>query len=198
MLDIYSVVFKEEYAKEYLRHRMGGNMHIGEKVRKLREDRKWTQADLAKRSGLGQPYISKIENQGIKGPSLGTISSIATALGVDVATLVDGTTYNSDLAEKLSEEQIGYCPHLQCPGSNWPELSAQEQEGATVNYIRDWAPYVTFLVDEDGEPNNFCVHCGTKLIAECRECGRKFRRLNRHCAGCGKVLVEADDDDAPF
>jgi transcriptional regulator with XRE-family HTH domain len=82
-----------------------------------------TQGDLAKRSGLGQPYISKIENQGIKGPSLACVASLASALGIDSASLIDGTSYTSDLAEKLSEEQIGYCPALQCPESNWAELS---------------------------------------------------------------------------
>lgn len=41
---------------------MNGNMTIGESLKNLRKHKKISQMELAKRTGLSQQHISKIEN----------------------------------------------------------------------------------------------------------------------------------------
>ena len=54
---------------------------IGEIIRNLRMLRGVEQGDLARRAGVSQSLISKVES-GTANPSLGTIKSIADSLGV--------------------------------------------------------------------------------------------------------------------
>ena len=55
---------------------------VGAKIRDLRKQQKMTQHDLAEKSGLPQPHISRLE-RGVHCPSSKTIDRIAAALAVD-------------------------------------------------------------------------------------------------------------------
>ena len=56
-------------------------MELSEKLKKIRKEKKITQAELARKSGLSKTYISLIErgNQGVR---VDTLNKIATALEV--------------------------------------------------------------------------------------------------------------------
>lgn len=54
---------------------------IGHRVRALREERSWTQTELAKRVGMHQAHLANIEN-GRKKPSVEMLAKLATALDV--------------------------------------------------------------------------------------------------------------------
>jgi transcriptional regulator with XRE-family HTH domain len=56
-------------------------MIIGDRIRALREDKKLSQGDIEKRTGLLRCYISRVEN-GHTVPALDTIEKIARALEV--------------------------------------------------------------------------------------------------------------------
>lgn len=56
-------------------------------IKKLRMDKKMSQASLAQASGLAQSTICYIET-GQKNPSINTVIKLADALGVDVACLI--------------------------------------------------------------------------------------------------------------
>ena len=56
-------------------------MLIGERLRTLREEKKLSQGDIEKRSGLVRPYISRVEN-GHTVPSLETLEKFAHSLEV--------------------------------------------------------------------------------------------------------------------
>jgi len=56
-------------------------MIIGDRIRTLREDKKLSQGDIEKRTGLLRCYISRVEN-GHTVPALDTIEKIARALEV--------------------------------------------------------------------------------------------------------------------
>jgi transcriptional regulator with XRE-family HTH domain len=54
--------------------------HVGDVVRKLREDREWSQSQLAKRAGIGRQAVAKVEkNDG--GQRRGNLERVAKALG---------------------------------------------------------------------------------------------------------------------
>jgi transcriptional regulator with XRE-family HTH domain len=56
-------------------------MIIGERLRALREEKKFTQGDIEKRTGLLRAYISRVEN-GHTVPSVETLEKFARALEV--------------------------------------------------------------------------------------------------------------------
>ena len=58
------------------------------KLRRLRETKGWTQAELARRSRVTQPLISQLESGTKPTPSVVHILRIAKALGVTVEELV--------------------------------------------------------------------------------------------------------------
>jgi len=61
---------------------------VGERLRRLRKERDWRLEDLAERTGLSQPYLSRIES-GERQPSLAVLFGVARALGVPYASLVE-------------------------------------------------------------------------------------------------------------
>jgi len=67
-------------------------LHVlfGENLRRARLKAKLSQAEVAVRSGMGQPYISEIET-GVRDLTLGTMASVARAVGTDVRTLLKQT-----------------------------------------------------------------------------------------------------------
>lgn len=59
----------------------GTPLIIGKRLRRLREQRKLSQGDIEKRTGLLRSYISRIEN-GHSIPTIETLERMAIALGV--------------------------------------------------------------------------------------------------------------------
>lgn len=60
---------------------------LAQRVRRLRRDRQWSQADLAQRCGLHRNYIGMIEHAR-RNPSLRNVCRVAEALGVSIMTLL--------------------------------------------------------------------------------------------------------------
>ena len=60
---------------------------IGRMVKRLREAKGWTQADLATKANVN-PYITMLEGGKRKTPSLAALQRLAKALGVPVTELL--------------------------------------------------------------------------------------------------------------
>ena len=71
-------------------------MIIGERLRELREDKKMSQGDIEKRTGLLRCYISRVEN-GHTVPAIETLEKLARALEVPLYQLF----YEGDEPPKL-------------------------------------------------------------------------------------------------
>ena len=86
------------------------NSSFGDRVRRLRLDRLWSQQELSLRAGISTPHISSIE-RGKRFPSLEYAARIAAALGVSLSSLCDEE--NEFEVPKLhkSHEELPY--HLQ-------------------------------------------------------------------------------------
>lgn len=61
---------------------------LGRTVRSLREGRGWSRDTLARRAGVGEATVARIELYGTT-PSLGVLTSLAVALSVPVASLLE-------------------------------------------------------------------------------------------------------------
>lgn len=85
---------------------------FGRRVRLLREQRGWSQGDLAKASGVGQSQISKIE-AGDQDARVGTARRLAQALGVSIDVLAGYEPVPVDLsrAQELARLVLGVRPH---------------------------------------------------------------------------------------
>jgi len=63
-------------------------MDIPKRLRKLREARGWNVSELARASGLSQPYLRQIELGIKRNPSAAVLNQLAAALGVTVADIM--------------------------------------------------------------------------------------------------------------
>lgn len=61
---------------------------LGQRLRKFRDDRGWTQAELAERAGVSKPYVSELESGAGRRPSGQILLKLADALGVTVADIL--------------------------------------------------------------------------------------------------------------
>lgn len=60
---------------------------FGKHLRKLREQKRWTQEELADRAGMHVTYVGQIE-RGIRNPSLVNLYKLAKALGIKGGSLL--------------------------------------------------------------------------------------------------------------
>jgi transcriptional regulator with XRE-family HTH domain len=61
---------------------------LGARVRQCREQKQWTQEDLAERAELDRSYIAGIE-AGLRNPSIKAVSKIAKGLGLSLSDLLE-------------------------------------------------------------------------------------------------------------
>ncbi len=64
-------------------------LQLGERVRRLREERGWSQEGFAHEGGLGRSFAGAIE-RGEKDVRLSTLIKLAKALGVSLSQLLKG------------------------------------------------------------------------------------------------------------
>jgi transcriptional regulator with XRE-family HTH domain len=77
-------------------------MLIGERLRALREQKKMSQGDIEKRTGLLRCYISRAEN-GHSVPAIETLEKIARAMGVPMYQLFYDGEKPPDAAPKVED-----------------------------------------------------------------------------------------------
>lgn len=85
---------------------------LGDTLRKLRKERKWSQKVLSEKSGVNQGFISEIES-GKKTPGLDTLRALSHALGTSISFLTDdvetppsGAPPPTAIAEEQSEYSL--------------------------------------------------------------------------------------------
>lgn len=64
-------------------------VRLGKRVRELRQERGWTQVELAELLGIDRSYLSEIET-GKKDPSLRVLKTIADGFKMNLSQLVHG------------------------------------------------------------------------------------------------------------
>ncbi len=64
-------------------------VRLGNRVRSLRRERRWTQVEMAEMLGVDRSYLSEIEN-GKKDPSLRVLKTIADGFRLSLAQLLRG------------------------------------------------------------------------------------------------------------
>jgi putative transcriptional regulator len=83
---------------------------IGKEIRRLREEKNWSQAQLAVYAGSSQPTVNQIES-GKRNPSTRTLEKLAEALGAEVGDLFPKAPVPLRLPlEAAGAPELGYLP----------------------------------------------------------------------------------------
>lgn len=99
-------------------------MHVGEKVRKIRNEKKLSLRQLATMTDMNHAYLSRIENGKVQ-PSVESLTKIAKALGCDVADFFDK---KMEVDDELKKE-----------GVQWVIFGKElEKEGITLEQVKEW------------------------------------------------------------
>lgn len=103
-------------------------MTIGEKVSRLRRERKWTQSELADKAGITQNQVSRIE-KGKTRPRGSTIQGLADALGVEPEDLENNPIFEEESpVAKMAQED----PDLAALFAQISLLSPKQREAIKV------------------------------------------------------------------
>ena len=96
-------------------------MALADKVRELCQKLGWNQATLARRSGITQATISRIENGKVAQPMMGQLHKLADALGTTIDYLVgDSIQMPFDDLRRDKQAQVVF--------RGWGQLSTSEKE----------------------------------------------------------------------
>lgn len=112
-------------------------MSVGDNIRRIRKEKGWTQAELAKVLNVSQQMIGQFENNK-NPPKLETVEKIASALGVTPFDLM-GFDYwdqkNPDIGKEVAESK-GFEAYLKSLGYALEEIpEGNDEEGAvSISY----------------------------------------------------------------
>ena len=112
-------------------------MGIGERVTEHRRERGWTQADLARESGVSQATISRLESGHISSPRADVLGRLASALRIAMDALVH-TSYQLSLDDYTRRD-----PQLQAIFSGYERLPEDRK--------RQLADFVQWLEHQEEE-----------------------------------------------
>jgi transcriptional regulator with XRE-family HTH domain len=90
----------------------GGNMEIGEKIRRMRIEKQLTQEELANRCELSKGFISQLENN-LTSPSIATLIDILEILGTNLREFFNDidnekVTFTKDDMFETEDEDLKY------------------------------------------------------------------------------------------
>jgi XRE family transcriptional regulator of biofilm formation len=95
---------------------------LGENIAKLRKQRGYSLTELANLTNISKSYLSNIENNINKNPSLQIISKVATVLNVDLITIVNsGNPDDSNVY--LEKEWVDFVRELKESGLEVDQIS---------------------------------------------------------------------------
>jgi transcriptional regulator with XRE-family HTH domain len=118
---------------------------IGDRLRALREEKKLSQGDIQKRTGLVRPYISRVENGHVV-PSIETLEKFARALEVPMYQLF----YDGEEPPKL-------------PNLSTRKSSDEDAWGSTGKDARDLKNLRRLLSKTDEENRKLLLHMAQKM-----------------------------------
>jgi transcriptional regulator with XRE-family HTH domain len=130
---------------------------VGLRIRAMRRKLKWTLADLSSHTGLDKSFLSRLE-RGEKFGSVGTLHTIATALGCSLSTLLG----ENDPKEEIHIVRAGGRRRVSSVESDH-EPGAHIYEAITVGANNSGLSVMVVEVGTHGE-HNVAHHSGDELI----------------------------------
>lgn len=91
---------------------------IGKNISEIRKQKGLTLTELAERAGIAKSYLSNIERNLNKNPSINVVEKIASGLDIDVKTLIN----EQGMTQELDEEWIDLINQLKDSGVDKEEI----------------------------------------------------------------------------
>jgi transcriptional regulator with XRE-family HTH domain/ribosomal protein L12E/L44/L45/RPP1/RPP2 len=148
---------------------------IGEKIRRLRKEKRLTQENLHHNQSQVALIEKGTKKGGISNPTEDTLRIIAGNMDMTFESLIDETTWMKP-ESTLKSKEIAFSPAYF--NINIDDLLNLQ-----------WSNRSFPLYNEKGEKNEYCPYSGFKLIDKCEKCGRSVEKTDQaHCFGCGELL----------
>lgn len=91
---------------------------LGDRIRRLREDRGWIQKELAAAAGVPREWLSTVETGAVESPSAERLDLIAAALNVDTRYLLTGESGQERIAIAVDADAVGDVSEF----ASWPPV----------------------------------------------------------------------------
>lgn len=132
---------------------------LGDVVRELREARQWTQAELARRLGLNQSQVNRLEGGKSKNPTQSTLQSLADVFELPLPAFMvligaGDAAPPSELNNMIADAEFKQLSRL------WPSLSPMARR-LTLKIIQDVAQVtrdVAEAEEEQASPPEYIGH----------------------------------------
>ena len=152
------------------------------KLKKLMQEKKLNQSNLAEKTMISQGLISKYLNEEAKVlPGEENLRAILNILDYPF----DKFLFETQLTDNFpkSQRSINICMNRYCPGRQ----NIDKNENSKI--IKG----ISFPVRApSGHENNFCDYCGHSLISKCWCCYKPIERgTSKFCSHCGSLLYLA-------
>jgi transcriptional regulator with XRE-family HTH domain len=139
---------------------MKKNNSLGKRVRKYREGRGLSRAELAEHTGLAETFLESLEDDNIY-PSIGPLQKVAQALGVRLGTFMD---------DKISQDPI-----ISRVGERTADLTMHKARNSRAEFVyhslgkgksdRNMEPfYIEIMPDEAGAEHKLSSHQGEEFL----------------------------------
>jgi transcriptional regulator with XRE-family HTH domain len=156
---------------------------MGQKLAALRQEKELSQEALARRAGLSQTTVSRLE-KGEQVASTQTLAKLARALGTSLAELVP--------EDALKAADGDGDTHAFCPNPFCVRNKLTKKDGRAVVFWESWQS----VSAEKWADVNFCRSCGSDLVKECAGCGKRMaEKGGLYCVRCGEKLTQRPTQD---
>lgn len=138
-----------------------GEHKIGQRIKKFREDKEITLAQMAERTGLDQNFLTAVEEENMY-PSLGPLLKISRALGVRLGTFLDDQLSQDPFVVRVNErtEELTMHTGRAAPAMIFHSLGRGKSDRRMEPFYIDIAPACTKevrLSTHEGEEFIVCV-----------------------------------------
>ena len=148
---------------------------IGEKIRRLRKEKRLTQENLHHNQSQVALIEKGTKKGGISNPTEDTLRIIAGNMDMTFESLIDETTWMKP-ESTLKSKEIAFSPVM---------VDVEIDDDGNIS----WSHKSYSLYNEKGEKAEYCLETGLKLIDSCENCGRQVENVKQeYCIGCGKAL----------
>lgn len=118
---------------------------VGERLRELRQEKGYSISELAELAGVSKSYLSYIERDVQKNPSLQFLRKIATTLQTDVEDLLGNSSSNAQSQEFVLDEEWGRL------------LNKAISEGMSKNDFKEFRDYLKFRKWKEAKNANISI-----------------------------------------
>ena len=152
-------------------------------IAEARKKKGISQEDLAKKAGVSQATISRIES-GDTDLGLQMASKVARELDLELREIIPEQRLDEIFGHHLAEHFVAFCPNPFCNDN----LLRSEDEQSSVS----WSSGASYPMEHyEYEEVNYCPSCREDLIKECPNCTRPLEKIGvRFCIACGETITD--------